>query len=215
MGKLQGKKVRLVFGSKASQDLFDDIMQEIIGDIPRCLNQRDDLLLEARCWEGHNETLEAVLKRASDFRITINREKCMLLMSELEFYVYKFTKKGLKPTGKKVDAVKSRGPRTSIQDGSFLDMTGYLSKFIPRYASLTKSLLDLTLKDVKFNWGEKEEAAFAQSKEVITSKVFNPKLPIMVRTEASYNEGFSAGLFLKSEKGWQPGAGCIKLFITF
>ena len=32
----------------------------------------------------------------------------------------------------------------------------------------------------------------------------NPKLPIMVRVEASYNEGLSAGLFQQSAKGWQP-----------
>lgn len=46
-------------------------MQKIFGDSPRCLNQRDDLLLGAGCWEQHNETLEAVLKRASDFGITL------------------------------------------------------------------------------------------------------------------------------------------------
>ncbi len=34
---------RLIFGAKASQDLFDETMQRIFGDIPRCLNQRDDL----------------------------------------------------------------------------------------------------------------------------------------------------------------------------
>ena len=34
--------------------------------------------------------------------------------------------------------------------------------------------------------------------------IFNPKLPIMVRVEASYNEGLSAGLFQQSAKGWQP-----------
>lgn len=39
---------RLVFGAKASQDLFDDAMQRIFGDIPRCLNQRDDILIGAR-----------------------------------------------------------------------------------------------------------------------------------------------------------------------
>lgn len=52
---------RLVFGAKASQDLFDETMQRIFGDIQRCLNQRDDLLIGARNWEEHNAILEAVL----------------------------------------------------------------------------------------------------------------------------------------------------------
>jgi hypothetical protein len=47
---------RLVFGEKASQDLFDETMQRIFGDI-----QRDDLLIGARNWSEHNATLEAVL----------------------------------------------------------------------------------------------------------------------------------------------------------
>eukprot|EP00795_Rhopilema_esculentum_P016090 gene16090-7442_t len=39
---------RLVFGAKALQDLFDDAMLKIFDDIPRCLNQRDDILIRAK-----------------------------------------------------------------------------------------------------------------------------------------------------------------------
>ena len=87
-------------------------------------------------------------------------------------------------------------------------MTGYLSKFIPRYASLTKPLRELTHKEAKFHWGREEDDAFEELKANISSKdtmaFFNPKLPIMVRVEASYNEGLSAGLFQQSTRGWQP-----------
>ena len=47
---------RLVFGAKASQDLFDEEMNRIFGDIPRCLNQRDDILIGASNWKEHNDT---------------------------------------------------------------------------------------------------------------------------------------------------------------
>ncbi|XP_053380205.1 uncharacterized protein LOC128548778 [Mercenaria mercenaria] len=36
---------RLIFGEKSSQDLFDEAMYRIFGDIPNCLNQRDDILI--------------------------------------------------------------------------------------------------------------------------------------------------------------------------
>ena len=79
---------------------------------------------------------------------------------------------------------------------------------IPRYASLTKPLRELTHKEAKFHWGREEDDAFEELKANISSKdtmaFFNPKLPIMVRVEASYNEGLSAGLFQQSAKGWQP-----------
>lgn len=96
----------------------------------------------------------------------------------------------MKPTEEKVDAVKSCAPpQSKTEVRSFSGMTDYLSKIIPRNVSLTKHYEIFTLKDVKFHWGEEEETVFAQLKEAITSKdvtaFFNPKLPIMVRTEAS------------------------------
>ena len=51
----------------------------------------------------------------------------------------------------------------------------------------------ITLKEVKGAITSKDTIAF-----------FNPKLPIMERVEASYNEGLSAGLFQRSAKGWKP-----------
>ena len=52
---------RLIFGAKSSQDLFDEAMFRIFGDIPKCFNQRDDILIGGTTLEDHNETLEKVL----------------------------------------------------------------------------------------------------------------------------------------------------------
>ena len=145
---------RLVFGAKSSQDLFDEMIYRIFGDIPNCLNQRDDILLGGRNIEEHNKTLEQVLQRAADFGITFNVAKCQFGVDELEFYGYKFTKDGLKPTPEKVRAVKeSEPPESKEAVRSFLGMIGYLAKFIPRYSSLTAPLRELTHKDTKFKWG--------------------------------------------------------------
>ena len=113
---------------------------------------------------------------------------------------YRFDQEGLKPTPEKVQAIyECEPPRSKTEVRSFLGMTGYLSKFIPRYASLTKPLRDLTRTETKFHWGPTEDKAFKEVKGAITSKdsiaFFNPKLLIMVRVEANYNEGLSAGLF--------------------
>ena len=198
---------RLVFGAKASQDLFDDAMSRIFGDIPQCLNQRDDILIGARNWKEHNETLGSVFQRAEDYGITFNKPKCHFGQSQITFYGYRFDQEGLKPTPEKVQAIyECEPPRSKTEVRSFLGMTGYLSKFIPRYASLTKPLRDLTRTETKFHWGPTEDKAFMEVKGAITSKntiaFFKPKLPIMVRVEASYK--LSAGLFQQSAKGGQP-----------
>ena len=96
----------LIFGAMSSQDLFDEAMFRILGDIPKCLNQNDDILIGGCILEDHNKTLKTVLKRANDFGITFNKEKCQFGMCELEFYGYRFTSEGLKPTEDTVKAVK-------------------------------------------------------------------------------------------------------------
>ena len=200
---------RLIFGAKSSQDLFDQTMFRIFGDIPKCLNQRDDILLGGRNLQEHNRTLEQVLQRAADFGITFNREKCQFAYKELEFYGYRFTHEGLKPAEDKVRAVKqSKAPESKEAVRSFLGMIGYLSKFIPRYAMLTAPLRVLTHDNTKFRWGAAEQEAFEKLKGSITSEdtmvYFDPARPIIVRTEASFNEGLAAGLFQQTSKGVQP-----------
>ena len=82
-------------------------------------------------------------------------------MDELEFYGYRFTKDGLKPSPDKIRASKDCSPPESKEAvGSFLGMIRYLSKFIPTYSTLTAPLRELTQKDVKFKWGTKEMEAF-------------------------------------------------------
>ncbi|CAB3995435.1 Retrovirus-related Pol poly from transposon 297 [Paramuricea clavata] len=197
---------RLIFGAKASQDFFDEAIYRIFSDIPRCLNQRDDILFGGKNAEEHDKALETVLQRAADFGVTFNPEKCQFGVSEIELYGHRFTQEGLKPSFEKVRAVKEcKAPKSKEAVRSFLGMTSYLSKFIPRYSSLTAPLRKLTHKDVKFNWGPREDQAFVEIKESITSErtmvYINPDKPIVVRVEASYHEGLFAGLFQETDRG--------------
>ena len=70
---------RLVFGAKALQEVFDEAIYRIFGDVPQCLNQRDDLLIGASNWKEHNETLESVFQKAEDYGITFNEPKCAMV----------------------------------------------------------------------------------------------------------------------------------------
>ena len=66
---------RLVFSAKASQDLFDDTMSRIFGDIPQCLNQRDDILIEARNWN----TMKHWVQYSKELKImgsNFNKPRC-------------------------------------------------------------------------------------------------------------------------------------------
>lgn len=147
------------------------MMFRIFGDILMCLNQRDDILIGGKNIKEHNATLVTILQRAQDFSITFNLDKCKFGVEELEFYGYRFTKNGLKPTTDKVRAVKdSLHTETKEAVGSFLGMTGYMSKFIPRYASITAPLRKFTQRDTKFQWELEQQRAFDKLKDSISSE---------------------------------------------
>ena len=159
---------RLVFGAKSSQDVFDDAMFRVFGDIHHCLNQRDDILLGGRDKTEHREVLKTVLKRARDHGITFNREKCQFGMEQIEFFGHVFSKDGLKPSPDKVRAVKECGmPENKEAVRSFLGMAGYLDTFIENYAAIAAPLYQLTRKETKFSWGKQEKEAFRRIQDNI------------------------------------------------
>lgn len=184
-------------------------MFRIFGDIPHCLNQRDDILLGGRDETEHREVLKTVLKRARDHGITFNREKCQFGKEQIEFFGHVFTKDGLKPSPDKVRAIKECGvPENKEAVRSFLGMAGYLDNFIKNYATIAAPLYQLTRKETKFHWGKQEEVAFRKIQDNISSEktmaFFDPSKPIILRTEASFNEGLSAALLQKTDRGIQP-----------
>ena len=200
---------RLVFGAKSSQDVFDEAMFRIFGDIPHCLNQRDDILLGGRDDAEHTNVLRTVLQRARDHGITFNKEKCQFGKEQIEFFGHVFTKDGLKPSPDKVRAIKECGvPENKEAVRSFLGMAGYLDNFIKNYAAIAAPLYQLTRKETKFQWGKEEEEAFRKIQDGISSErtmaFFDPNRPIILRTEASFNEGLSAALIQKTDRGMQP-----------
>ena len=120
-----------------------------------------------------------------------------------------FTKDGLKPSPDKVRAIKECGaPESKEAVRSFLGMAGYLDSFINNYVAIAAPLYQLTRKETKFHWGKEEGEAFKKIQDSISNEktiaFFDPSKPIILRTEASFNEGLSAALLQKTDKGIQP-----------
>ena len=131
-------------GAKSSQDVFDEAMFRIFGDIPHCLNQRDVILLGGRDEAEHREVLKTVLQRAKDNGITFNREKCQFGREQVEFFGHALTKDGLKSLPDKVRAIKECATPENKEDvRSFLGMAGYLDSFIKNYAAIAAPLYQL------------------------------------------------------------------------
>ena len=135
-------------------------MYRIFGNIPRCLNQRDDILLGGKDMAEHDAVLEQVLQQAIDFNVTFNIEKCQFATETIDFFGHRFTEYGLRADPKKVQAIKECSRANSKEAvRSFLGMAGYLDNFIPNYAAIAAPLHMLT-RDINFQWTDKEDQAF-------------------------------------------------------
>ena len=81
-----------------------------------------------------------------------------------------FSKDGIKPDHKKVDALIMMTPPTSVGEvESLLRMTNFLARFIPHYSTITAPIRELTQKEQTFEWMLQQQSAFDRLKDILSS----------------------------------------------
>ncbi|GJS30086.1 putative reverse transcriptase domain-containing protein [Tanacetum coccineum] len=82
----------------------------------------------------------------------------------------------------KIESIKDwASPKTPTKICQFLGLAAYYRRFIEGFSKIAKSMTKLTQKKVKFDWGDKEEAAFHLLKEKLCSA------PILALPEGAEN----------------------------
>nr|GFC40250.1 putative reverse transcriptase domain-containing protein [Tanacetum cinerariifolium] len=80
----------------------------------------------------------------------------------------------------KIESIKDwASPKTPTEIRQFLGLAGYYRRFIKGFLKIAKSMMKLTQKGVKFDWGDKKEAAFQLIKQKLCSA------PILALPEGS------------------------------
>ncbi|CAB4014594.1 Hypothetical predicted protein [Paramuricea clavata] len=171
------------------QDEFDRRINEILAGIPHVKSNRDDCLIGGKDRNEHNRTLDLVLTRLQDHGLTLRLEKCEFGKEEAEFYGVRFTGEGIKPSKAKVKALQECGEPSSKEGvRSFLQMVGYMSRFITSFAQIAAPLRQLTKSTSTFNWGPIEQEAFDSLKSSLTEQTtlsyFVPETPIRIYVDA-------------------------------
>ncbi|GJV19542.1 putative reverse transcriptase domain-containing protein [Tanacetum coccineum] len=80
----------------------------------------------------------------------------------------------------KIESIKDwASPKSPTEIRQFLGLAGYYRRFIEGFSKIAKSMTKLTQKEIKFDWGEKEENAFQLIKQKLCSA------PILALPEGS------------------------------
>ena len=183
--------LRLPMGLCNSPDIFQEKMSELMVGLEFARAYIDDLLVVSKgSFDTHMIHLEKVLTRLAEAGLKINASKSHFCCDELEYLGYLINREGVRPTMKKVEAIKKIAtPTTRKQLRSFIGMVNYYRDMWPKRSHLLAPLSALTSSKVKWKWTDECQLAFEQMKEMIARETlltypdFNK--PFEIHTDAS------------------------------
>nr|GEV09929.1 reverse transcriptase domain-containing protein [Tanacetum cinerariifolium] len=107
--------------------------------------------------EEHEGHLKLILKLLKEEELYAKFSKCEFWLSKVQFLGHVIDSEGIH-----VDpAIKDwESPKTPTEIRQFLGLAGYYQRFIEGFSKIARPMTKLTQKSVKFDWGEKAEAAF-------------------------------------------------------
>ena len=197
----------LPFGLKTAVASFSRAMDTILGPEVReyVTTYVDDLLITSANTNEHLEHLYQVLKKLNEAKVTINLGKTLFFKPEVKFLGYILSAKGIQPDPGKVEAIERFPvPRRPKDVRAFLGLCNFYRKFQVDFAVTAKTLQDLTKKDVKWRWGEIEDTAFKELKQMFLRSVTlahpDPKLPFTLQTDSS-DIGLGGVLYQTNQRG--------------
>ena len=161
---------RLVQGVSSALEEYQRVIGHLFKDHSRISNLVDDILIGGRNQQEHDENLDKCFKILKENNLTVNSEKCLISVPEVEFFGLKISAKGLSPTLDKIESIKHfPEPTSAKQLSSFLGMITYLARFVPNLAKETEPLRKLLRKGTSWEWGIDQKVTFTKLKSLITS----------------------------------------------
>ena len=107
------------------------------------------------------ENLRAALLRLRTRNLRLCADKCYWFFREVRLLGHVVSGTSQKPDPAKIDAIKTMTPPTSKEEvASFLGLTGWYQRFIPKFAEIAAPLFDLKRHNATFVWTSTEHKAW-------------------------------------------------------
>ena len=146
---------RVPFGLRNSPIVFQKTMVEVLKGLlfKTCLIYLDDIIVWCDCLECHKKNLQEVFDRPE--KANLKASKCEFAMEEVTYAGHILSSAGVRPNPEKVSVVKNfPTPKNVKEIWQFLGLSQYYRRFQKHFAQISKTLYDLTRKDVKLEWTE-------------------------------------------------------------
>ena len=121
----------------------------------------DEILIYSRNQEEHAEHMRTVLELLKAEQLYAKFTKCKFCLPSVQFLGHVIDNKGIHVDPVKIKVVKEwSSPMNPTEIRQFLGLAGYYRRFIENFSKIAKPLTELTQKNKKYEWGEKQEEAF-------------------------------------------------------
>ncbi|GJR54240.1 putative reverse transcriptase domain-containing protein [Tanacetum coccineum] len=142
----------------------------------------DDILIYSKNKKEHERHLKLILELLKKEELYAKFSKCEFWIPRVQFLGHVIDSKGIHVDPAKIESIKDWvSPKSPTEICQFLGLIGYYRRFIEGFSNIAKSMTKLTQKNVKFDWGEKEETAFQLIKQKLCSA------PILALPKGSEN----------------------------
>ncbi|GJZ75540.1 putative reverse transcriptase domain-containing protein [Tanacetum coccineum] len=140
----------------------------------------DDILIYSKNKQEHEEHLKLILELLKKEELYAKFSKCEFWIPKVQFLGHVIDSEGIHVDPTKIKSIKDRtSPKSLTEIRQFLGLVAYYRRFIEGFSKIAKPMTKLTQKKVKFEWGDKQEAAFQLLKQKLCSA------PILALPEGS------------------------------
>nr|GEX69820.1 reverse transcriptase domain-containing protein [Tanacetum cinerariifolium] len=152
---------------------FPKVFPEDFSGLPpaRPVEFQIDLIPRASLNEKeHKEHLKAILELLKKEKLYDKFSKCEFRILKVKYLGHVIDNRGIHVDPAKIESIKDwASPKTLIEIRQFLGLVGYYRRFIKGFSKISKSMMKLTQKGIKFDWGEKEDNTFQLIKQKLCS----------------------------------------------
>jgi len=196
------------------QNFMNHVLRRFIGKT--CAVYLDDIIIFSKDPAEHQQHVIEILEELQKNGLYVKGKKSEFAVTEVPFLGAIVTPEGIKMDPKKVQSILDWPAITTLKElQAFLGLANYYRRFIKGYSRIATPLTALTKKDTRFEMTAAGRKAMKALQEAFTTapilKLFDPKLPIRLETDAS-DGAIGACLTQKHGKLWHPVAYLSKKF---
>ena len=160
---------RLPFGLATAPGFFQQVMNEVLDGVKNVKCYLDDILGYGKDVNELNEVRDLVLQRLEKYGITINMEKSIKEVKEVEFLGHVISADGVRVSPTHVDKIHAlREPKNWEEFRSLTGSFAYVHRFIPNIANLMGKLRDECGSNRNFKWTAKASEILDEIKVKLT-----------------------------------------------